>query len=119
MWRSVRCLPAPRGPLYSWGWADAFAAAGKPMSAKVYVHPRCFARRAAEIARSQGATIERDARGRPFIVPADPLAPPAVPAEVQEEPGRLDRLIRALWGWLPPIEEPGRLYRNVEKPRPR
>lgn len=90
------------------------------MSCKVLLHPHCLARRAAEIAQSQGARIERDAHGRPFIVPSgDPLAPPAAPAKPEMDPVRFERLRRALEAlaaWLPPMEEPGRVYPDV-KPR--
>jgi hypothetical protein len=70
----------------------------------VYLHPALLARRAAEIARSQGCQIGRDSRGRPFILAA---AEPEGPRG-QEPEGRLERLIPALYGELiePPTEPP-------------
>jgi hypothetical protein len=89
-------------------------------SAKLLFHPTLLASRAAEIAeREKGAglrnpaRIERDARGRPFIQAADPLAPPAAPVEPEMDPMRFERLRRALEAlaaWLPAMEEPGRVY---------
>jgi hypothetical protein len=79
------------------------------MPAHVYVHPRCFGRRAVEIAiaDSQGSRIERDARGRPFIVAADRLAPPEAPPEApaEDEPGMVpeperERLARLIWAFI-------------------
>lgn len=70
-----------------------------PPSARILFHPALLARRAAEIAESQGGRIGRDARGRPFVVAgADPLAAatplPAPPAT--DEPMRFMWLIQKL-----------------------
>ena len=52
---------------------------------RILFHPALIARRAAEIARSQGTCrLERDACGRPFIRGADPL--PEIPAAPRVAP---------------------------------
>lgn len=93
--------------------------------AKLLFHPTLLARHAAEIAeREKGAglrnpaRIERDARGRPFIMAADPLAPPAPPVKPEMDPMRFEQLRRALEAlaaWLPAMEEPGRVYPDPPK----
>lgn len=72
--------------------------------ATIYLHPRLLARRAAEIAQSQGGRIARDACGRPFVRGADPLTRqggrPLAEAPEQQDPGpgpgRVEWLIRLL-----------------------
>ena len=65
------------------------------MTAKIYLHPTLLARRAGEIAKSHGATrLEQDARGRPFIMVADPLA--EAPAAGPGSPWACAWLIRVL-----------------------
>ena len=89
------------------------------MSAVILFHPRCFARHAAEIARSQGGRLGQDACGRPFVLylpkagllpsrfviaGADPLAePPAGPM-------RFAWLIRALRALAARPPSPGRFH---------
>lgn len=70
---------------------------------RVYLHPATFACRAAEIARSQGARVELDAYGRPFIPAADPLGegPPAASVN----PGRFCAVTAAP---VDPLAQPGR-----------
>lgn len=70
-------------------------------SARVYLHPALLARRAGEIARAQHGRIAADARGRPFVVGAEPLAeaacPPVAPAADElGEPMRFAWLIQKL-----------------------
>jgi hypothetical protein len=84
-------------------------------SAQIYLHPTLLARRAAEIAQSQGGRIGRDACGRPFVrSAADPLAEAPAPA-APPDPMRFERLIRALRAlaaWFPSTEAPGRIHRE-------
>lgn len=70
-------------------------------SAKILFHPTLRVSRAAEIARSQQAVkIERDACGRPFIMPSsDPLAEPEAPEPRFAE--RWERLIQAIRALIP------------------
>ena len=64
-------------------------------SARILFHPTLLARRAAEIARTQGASrLEQDACGRPFIRAADPLATAA--NDPLARPMRLAWLIRLM-----------------------
>jgi hypothetical protein len=82
--------------------------------AVILFHPTLLARRAAEIARTQGGKLERDACGRPFVVPAaDPLAEP--PAERRRDPMRFAWLIRVIWA-LGRVAGP-RMGRPVAGPR--
>lgn len=82
------------------------------MSAKLLFHPSLPAQRAAEIARSQGATrLERDACGRPFVRGADPLA--EAPTETPVETAGIHcawliRIMHALGREAgPPMSRPG------------
>jgi hypothetical protein len=89
-------------------------------TARILFHPTMLARHAAEIARSQGGKLERDACGRPFVSPgADPLAeaPPSYKhAGAGVDPstglGRLIWALRALGTRPPSKEAPEHVYRE-------
>ena len=84
-----------------------------PPPCRIYLHPTLLARRAAEIARGQGATrIEWDARGRPFLRGADPLAESPAAAEPPHEPMRFAWLIRLIHSLAPTAPLSGPLHRR-------
>jgi hypothetical protein len=77
------------------------------VTARVYLHPALLARRAAEIAQSQGGRIGRDPCGRPFVLPAgDPLAAPPA-AKTPADPMRFAWLIWVLRALGRPSMEEG------------